>query len=403
MSAQKVTGDTDEKKIDEVLARGVKEVIRKDELRAALRSGEVLRVKLGIDPTSPHIHLGRAVLLLKLRDFQKLGHKVVLIIGDATGVIGDASDKESERPMLTKEHIEGNSRTYFAQAGRILNLEAVEKHYNSEWLSTLTYKEIGEHANQFSLADFIARENIKRRLEAGKRVSLREVLYPLMQGYDSVAVSSHVEIGGTDQRFNLLAGRTLQMHLGQKSQHILLMNLISGTDGRKMSSSWGNVINISDDPFDMYGKIMSLKDSLMEQYFVSLTRVPMEEVKSIISEEHPKRAKMRLAREILSLLYGGGEAERSEEHFEKTFALRQLPPHIPEVVVKKGTPLSEALKSVISSKSELRRLVKQGAIENKSGGRITDADMVLSREMVLKIGKKRFLRVKVNNEGSRLV
>jgi tyrosyl-tRNA synthetase len=202
--------NTNQQKIEELLSRGVEEVIHQESLKKKLESGKQLRVKLGIDPTSPHLHLGRAIPLLKLKDFQELGHQVVFIVGDFTGVIGDTSDKDSERPMLTKEVIEENMKEYVRQAGKIIDVDKAEIHYNSEWLEKLTYREIGEQADQFSVAEFIARDNIRRRLDAGTRVSLREMLYPLMQGYDSVVVNADVEIGGFDQLFNLKAGRYIQ-------------------------------------------------------------------------------------------------------------------------------------------------------------------------------------------------
>ncbi|MEK7562487.1 MAG: tyrosine--tRNA ligase, partial [Patescibacteria group bacterium] len=213
--------NTNQQKIDEILTRGVDEVIDKESLEKKLRSGKKLRVKLGIDPTSPNLHIGRAIPLLKLRDFQEAGHKIVLIIGDFTGVIGDTSDKESERPMLDEKAVKQNMKTYVSQAGKILDIKKCEVRYNSEWLKKLNYAEIGLQADIFSLAEFNARENIRKRLDEGKRVSLRELLYPLMQGYDSVAVKADVEIGGTDQRFNLLAGRDLQKFYKQDPQDII--------------------------------------------------------------------------------------------------------------------------------------------------------------------------------------
>ena len=217
---------TNEEKIDEILTRGVAEVIHTEKLKAKLLEGKALRIKIGIDPTSPNIHIGRATGLWKLRELQDLGHTVVFIIGDFTGIIGDTSDKESKRPMLSREVIEKNLETYFEQVGMVLDMSRVEKHMNSEWLEKLTYREISEHAEIFSVADFIARENIKVRLDAGKRVSLRETLYPLMQGYDSVAINADLEIGGTDQKFNMLAGRKLQEHFKKEPQSILMLNLI---------------------------------------------------------------------------------------------------------------------------------------------------------------------------------
>lgn len=396
---KKATVRGEESSIEELLTRGVSEVIDKELLRKKLLNGEQLRIKLGIDPTSPDIHIGRAVLLLKLRAFQELGHTIVLIIGDFTGVIGDTSDKESERPMLNAETVRENAKTYFEQAGKLLDMRTVEKRHNSEWLAKLSYKEIGEHADKFSVADFIARDNIKKRLEKGSRVSLREMLYPLMQGYDSVAVKADVELGGTDQRFNLLAGRSLQQHYGQKPQDILMTTLISGLDGRKMSSSWGNTIAITAEPDDMYGKIMSLRDEFIEQYFVSCTQVPIEEVKSIVrgieQEENPQNAKKRLAREITTLYHGKDVAVRAENEFVQTFSERGIPTEIPVVSVVHNTPLHDALISLVKSKSDLRRLVDEGAVHTIEGKKITDINTKVTEPMTLKIGKRRFVKIEL--------
>lgn len=228
---------TKDEKIQNLLQKGVVEIIHKDHLLKALKSGKKLRVKLGIDPTSPNIHIGRAVVLWKLRAFQELGHQVVFIVGDFTGQIGDTSDKDAERPMLSEAEIKKNLKTYFEQAYKILDKKKTEVHYNSTWLKGLGFAEIGRLANMFGLHEFSSRENIAKRMNAGKRVSLRELLYPLMQGYDSVAVKADVELGGTDQRFNVLAGRAIQEGYGMKPQDILITQLIEGTDGRKMSSS----------------------------------------------------------------------------------------------------------------------------------------------------------------------
>jgi tyrosyl-tRNA synthetase len=390
--------NTDKHTVEELLTRFVSEVIDKESLRATLLSGKKLRIKLGIDPTSPHIHLGRAVLLLKLRAFQSLGHTAVFIVGDATGVIGDTSDKDSERPMLTKDAVAKNAETYLEQASKLIDLNQAEVHHNSEWLNTLTYKEIGEHASLFSVADFIARDNIKRRLEGGTRVSLREVLYPLMQGYDSVAVSADVEIGGTDQRFNLLAGRTLQEHHNQPPQNILMTKLIPGTDGRKMSSSWGNTITVVDEPGDMYGKVMRVPDDLVETYFTACTLLPVESIKEAISL-HPRDAKMRLAREITALYHGETNAKIAEEHFVKTFQEGAFPEAAQETTISGGSLLVDVLleNGVVSSRSEARRLINERAITDGQIP-ITEIDHVLLKDAELKIGKKRFLRVRIKRE-----
>lgn len=374
----------DEAAVDELLSRGVAEVIVKENLRKKLLSGERLRVKLGIDPTSPDLHIGRAVPLLKLRDFQELGHQVVFIVGDFTAVIGDTSDKDSERPMLEREVIEQNKKRYFEEAGKILDLSQVEMRYNSEWLGPLTYREIGEHADQFSVADFIARENIAKRLSGGKRVSLREVLYPLMQGYDSVAVKADVELGGTDQKFNLLAGRTLQEKLGQRPQDILMNPLIEGTDGRKMSSSWGNTVTLTMDPADMYGKVMSMGDEQVAAYFELCTRVPMSEVREIL-QGHPKDAKARLAREIVALYHGADAAQKAADGF-------MSPESAKELSIKDGAKLRDIAEPLGVSMSELRRLVEQKAIDlNDVPVGSIDAPLVRG---VLKVGKHRFFNLK---------
>lgn len=388
----------------ELLSRGVEEIIGKDELVEQLKDGKKLRIKLGIDPTSPNLHLGRSIPLLKLRDFQELGHTIVFIVGDFTGVIGDTSDKESERPMLDNDVIEKNKQSYFEQVGKIIDLKKAEFRYNSEWLAKLTYREIGEHADQFSVADFIARENIKKRLDGGKRVSLREVLYPLMQGYDSVAVEADVEIGGTDQRFNILAGRTLQSHYKQRPQSIITNPLIPGLDGRKMSSSWGNTINLNDDPNDMYGKVMSLRDELVETYFTLCTRVPLQEIKEMQEglqkgELHPRDAKMRLAREIVTLYHSKKMADEAERIFVDVFQKKETPENIQEIQAKKGDLLGDVLvgSGVVDSKSNWRRLVDGGGVHDVTNEEETVADVgkIIEDSIVLRIGKRNFIKIVV--------
>ncbi len=386
-----------EEQIDELLSRGVAEVIDREHLKGRLLSGEKLRVKFGVDPTSPNIHLGRAVPLLKLRDFQDLGHTIVFIVGDFTGQIGDTSDKESERPMLSEEEVRANMATYVEQAGKILDMSRVEIHSNSTWLSRLGFGEIGKEADVFSVAEFIARDNIRKRLDAGKRVSLREMLYPLMQGHDSLAVSSDVEIGGTDQRFNLLAGRKLQERFGKPPQDILTTDLILGTDGRKMSSSWGNTINLTDEPNDMLGKVMSIPDELIESYFVHCTRVPMEGIESILKEGNPRDAKLRLGREVVSIYYGEEKALEAEEYFVSTFSKREVPTDIREVRLDGEVSLIDFLvrEGFAASRGDARRKIEQGGVE-VSGSKILDRDFVLTdtgESIIVRCGKKDFARV----------
>lgn len=391
-----------EKQVDELLTRGVFEVIDRESLRKKLLSGQKLRIKFGTDPTSPNIHLGRAVALLKLRDFQQLGHQIVFIVGDFTGVIGDTSDKDSERPMLSEEVVEENMRTYKEQAGKLLDMTKVEFHYNSEWLGKLTYKEITRQANVFSLAEFSARENIKKRLDEGKRVSLREVLYPLMQGYDSVMLKADVEIGGSDQRFNLLAGREMQREYSQEPQDILMNNLIEGTDGRKMSSSWGNTINLTDDANAMFGKVMSMGDGLIVKYFLHATRVPMEEIAQLEKELqgglNPRDAKLRLAGEIVKIYHGEDAARQAREFFIATFSKKEIPTEVPELKLEGAEmKLVEILlkSGNATSASDAKRKIEQGGV-SVEGEKITDPNFVVDKELngkVLKIGKMGFVRI----------
>ncbi len=386
---------TDPDKIDEILTRGVLKIVDKENLKEKLLSGERLRIKFGIDPTSPALHIGRAVILLKLKDFQDLGHIVVIIVGDTTGIIGDTSDKESERPQISEERLKENSKTYFEQVGKVLDINTVEKHFNSEWLSKLTYNEIGEHADQFSVADFIARENIKKRLDGGKRVSLREVLYPLLQGYDSVAVKADVELGGNDQWFNLLAGRKLQVYFNQKPQDIVTMNLILGTDGRKMSSSWGNTINLTDSPEDMYGKVMSIPDELITTYFINCTRVAMNRIseieKKIKDGSNPRDLKMELARAIVGLYYTDKEAQIAEEIFINTFQKRSVS-DVMEVFYKEGETHRDVVvrEGIVSSGNEFNRLVAGGALSLTTTKQILKDPMIIATNGTYKLGKRRF-------------
>jgi len=393
----------DEAKLQDLLTRGVEEIIDREELLRALRSGKPLRVKLGIDPTSPNIHIGRAGVLWKLRAFQELGHKVAFIIGDFTAVIGDTSDKESERPMMTATEVKKNIETYFKQASKIIDPKKAEMHYNSKWLKKLGFHEIGKMADAFGLHEFESRENISKRMKAGKRVSLRELLYPLMQGYDSVAVKADVELGGTDQRFNLLAGRTIQPLYGQKPQNILTRKLMEGTDGRKMSSSWGNVINIADEPNDMFGKVMSINDNLILKYFELATNISLSEIKEIKESleggKNPRDAKFRLAHEIVKLYHGEKKANGARDGFIATFQKKEIPLGIPEVRAKKDSLLRDALvgAGIIASNSEFFRLCRDGAISGVDGReKITDPGTKLVVPATLRIGKHRFVKIIIN-------
>lgn len=392
-------------KIKELLTRGVVDVIEKKHLEDALKSSRKLRIKLGIDPTGPKIHIGRALSLWKLRQFQNLGHKVVLIVGDFTGQIGDASDKAAERQVLSVDQVKKNMATYRNQIGEILNLKKTEFVYNSTWLGKLSSQDLVREAMNFTVAQMIERDNYWDRWQAKKPIGLHEILYPLFQGYDSVAVRADIEIGGTDQLFNLLAGRVIQKKHGQKPQDIMTFEMLEGTDGRKMSTSWGNCIYIEDAPDDMFGKVMSIKDDLIIRYFILATDVPMKEVDKIEKDLkkglNPRDAKARLAAEIVTMYHGKKAAEKAAKDFEKRFVKKETPDNIPEVklFIQGGSP--EPLVDVMvytglaSSKSEARRLIEQGGVK-VDGALIGDREAVIDpiKGMVIQVGKRKFIRVK---------
>ncbi len=389
---------TKQEKINSILGRGVEEIIHKDHLKKQLEGRKKLRVKLGIDPTSPNIHIGRAVVLWKLRAFQELGHQVVFIVGDFTGLIGDTSDKDSERPMLTEQQIATNMKTYFDQAFKILDKNKTEAHHNSTWLKKLGFAEIGHMADVFGLHEMAARENISKRMEAGKRVSLRELLYPLMQGYDSVAIKADVELGGTDQRFNLLAGRTIQPLYGQQPQDIMTTQILEGTDGRKMSSSWGNTINLTDAPDVMFGKVMSIADNLIEQYFTLATQTLWKHIGEIIKGyKNPRDQKLILAHTITEQYHGAAAARRAQEQFISQFSKKELPQNIPVKKIKPGTySLADLLVAtgLVDSKSEARRLIAQNGVKiNQHLAHEKAIEIGQKNNLIVQVGKRKFAKI----------
>ena len=390
-------------KIEELLTRGVVDLIVKKDLEEKLKSGKKLRIKYGVDPTGPKIHLGRASTMRKLKKFQELGHQIVLIVGDFTAQIGDASDKTNERPMLTYDDVKKNMENYLPQIGRIFDIEKAEVHYNSEWLGKLNYFDICKQADNFSVAQILDRENFSKRYKEGTRISLRETLYPLMQGYDSVAIKSDIEIGGSDQLFNVLAGRTLQKAYGQEPQNIITFELLDGTDGRKMSTSWGNVIVVGDEPNDIFGKIMSMKDELIIQYFTLATDVPMGEIKKMKNDLegekiNPRDLKMKLAREIITMYHGEKEATLAEENFKNVFQNKGIPEDIKEIKIGlENMNIIDLLVKIdfCSSKSEARRTIEQGGVKINEE-KIDDIALNVELSDVAKIiqkGKRHFIRV----------
>jgi len=395
--------DTDPAKIESLLTRGVEEIFVKENLLQKLASGRELRVKLGFDPTGSDIHIGRAILLRKLKEFQNLGHKVIFIVGDFTAQVGDPSDKLEKRPMISGQKIKENIAKYKEQVSKIIDVSKADFLFNSSWLGKLGFQEISELAESFSIQQMSNRRNFKERLSRGEEVSLREFLYPLMQGYDSVEVRSDVEIGGFDQLFNLKAGRIIQKHYGQKEQDVLTTEMLPGTDGRKMSTSWGNVVNIVDEPSSMFGKIMSLDDSLIEKYFLLCTEVSLEDIESIKKKlaegANPRDLKLRLASEIVALYHDGAAAKSAQENFVKTFSGKQAPEEMPVARAAKGDSLVDVLlgAGAFSSKTQIRRLITEGAVTNlATNQKITDPAALLEENMKLRLGKHQFIEIEVS-------
>jgi tyrosyl-tRNA synthetase len=383
-------------KIEEVLTRTVTNIIPdKKGLEELLRNGKKLNIYLGIDPTATRIHIGHAVPLRKLQEFVELGHNVTFLIGDFTALIGDTSDKESERPILTAEEIKENFKTYKEQASKILDFTKVTVKFNSEWLKTLSLEDIIKLFRHFSLGDFVGRELIKKRLSSGQKVRYDENLYPVMQGYDSYFLDTDIQIGGADQTFNMQAGRTLQKDLRNKESYILVTGYLEGTDGRKMSKSWGNAIWLQDSPNDMYGKVMSLPDDLIIQYFTYATRVSGEKVREIEGKlkkgENPLKIKKELAFTIVSELHSQSDAKKAQENFEKTFQERKptfdIKVSLEENLAKTITPFTTR-----QSLSNAKELIRQNAVD-VNGKVINDPNFKLKVGDEIKVGDRTFLKV----------
>ncbi len=386
-------------KIEELLTRGVANIIsNKSELEKRLSSQDTLNIYLGIDPTSTKIHLGHAVALRKLQAFADLGHNVTFLIGDFTALIGDTSDKDTERPVLTSEEIEKNFQTYKKQAEKVVDFSKVKVVHNSEWLKKLSFTDIVKLTQHFAAGDFVGRELIRKRLQENKRVGLHELLYPVMQGYDSYHLDTDVQIGGTDQTFNMQAGRTLQKDLRKKDSFIMTNIILEGTDGRKMSKSWGNAIWLDDTAEDMYAKVMAINDDLIIPYYTLGTNVPMTEVNeaeaALKKGEHPMTIKKELAFEIVEELCGLEAAERAKEAFVKRVQQKiTSEDEVSELNIAKGTVILEALitGNFASSKTEARRLIEQGAV-TINDKKVSDNDAI-AEEGVLKVGKRRGAKI----------
>jgi tyrosyl-tRNA synthetase len=390
------------------LKRGTVEIFTEAELGQRLmdaaRAGRPLRVKLGLDPTSPDIHLGHTVVLRKMRQFQDLGHKAVLIIGDYTARIGDPTGQNTTRPMLSPEQIERNAKTYFEQAGKILDTrpEKLEVRHNSEWLADLRLADIIKLAGAMTVARMLERDTFAIRYKKGDPIGVHEFLYPLMQGYDSVMIRSDVELGGTDQTFNNLVGRDLQRLNNQPPQIVITTPILVGLDGKeKMSKSKGNYVGVTDEPSNMFGKIMSISDDMMDNYYTLLTDLPMDRIAELTDpgKTHPKQAKVLLGKTIVAQSYGPQAAEAAAAEFEKVFAQGQLPEDMPEVVLP-AVPIS--IKNLLTTcklvdtGGEAKRMVQQGGV-SVDGQKVTDPNAEVSPRdgLVIQVGKRRFARLRV--------
>ena len=386
------------------IRRGASEIIVEAELRAklerSLKARVPLKVKLGLDPTAPDLHLGHTVVLQKLRDFQELGHQVIIIIGDFTGMIGDPTGRSETRRPLTWDEIRDNAETYKAQLGKVLDMGRTQVRFNSEWLGPLSFEQIIRETAHLTVARMLQREDFAARYASGRAISLHEFLYPIAQGYDSVALGADVELGGTDQTFNLLVGRDLQRAHGQEPQVALTVPILEGLDGvQKMSKSLGNAIGITEPPADMYGKLMSVSDELMFRYFELATRVSEEEIQKL-RKLHPMEAKKRLAWTVTAMYHGEAGAREGETHFARVIQQKEAPESIEEIHLSlpgPEVPLWKVLKEagLVVSSSEARRMIQQGAVE-VDGERIFDLAQALPSGRggyLIKVGKRRFKRV----------
>jgi len=390
----------------ELLKRGAVDIYSendlKDRLTEAAQAGRPLRVKLGLDPTSPDIHLGHTVVLRKLRQFQDMGHKAVLIIGDYTAQIGDPTGQNTTRPILNADQIKANAETYFQQAGKILDTseDKLEVRHNSEWLGALDLAGLIKLTSSMTVAQMLERDTFDIRYKKGEPIGIHEFLYPLMQGHDSVCIRSDVELGGTDQTFNNLVGRDLQKLDQQKPQIVMTMPILVGLDGvEKMSKSKGNYIGVTDPPNDMFGKVMSISDGLMENYYTLLTDLPMDQIKTLVdpSQTHPKEAKVQLGKMIVTQFYDSVAAAGAAAHFDKVFKQKEIPDDMPEVTLAPDPIMASKLLllcDLVASGGEGKRMVKQGGV-SVNGQKVKDPNQAITPEdgMVVQVGKRKFARL----------
>ena len=394
--------------LEHIFDRTVAEVIVRDELEKKLRSGRKLRLKLGLDPSRPNLHIGHAIGLRKLRQFQELGHQVVLIVGDWTAQIGDPSGRDESRAMLSAEEVQRNAETYMQQFALVVDRERTEVRWQSEWFGKFTLTDVFNLTSRFTMAQMMAHETFRQRFEQGKPLTLMELMYPALQAYDSIAISADVEFGGMDQKFNILAGRELQSSLGLPPQDVFLWPLLPGTDGRKMSKSFGNTIDFTDPPYPMYGKAMSISDAMLDDYLTLVSEIPdaeLEEIRHALAggTVNPRDVKMRLARDIVRQLHGESAARQAEEEFVRVFQQRDLPSDIPvyEWAGDQPMPIIELLviTGLAQSSSEARRLIAQGGVRLDEQ-KVEDINFAVQPQegMIVRAGKRKFLRIVVGKK-----
>ena len=388
----------------ETIRRGCQELIVEEDLAKKLASGRKLRVKLGLDPTAPDLHLGHTVVINKLRHFQELGHQVQFLIGDFTGMIGDPTGKNQTRPPLSREQILANAQTYRDQVFKILDPDRTQILFNSEWSDRLGAEGIIRLAAKYTVSQLLEREDFHKRFSEERPIALHELLYPLMQGYDSVAMKSDVELGGTDQKFNLLVGRELQRAWGQEPQVILTMPLLEGLDGKeKMSKSLGNYVGIAEPPQEVFGKLMSISDALMWRYIELLSFEPLSVVRKwkadVEAGANPRDVKVRFAAEIVARFHGPAAARKAQEDFEQRFRRGEMPDEMPEQKLfypETGLPITQLLKqlNLVPSTTEANRLIEQGGVK-VNGDRVSDRTLKLAKgeTYVVQVGKRKFARV----------
>jgi len=388
----------------ELLRRGTEEILIEEELLARLKTGKPLRIKAGFDPTAPDLHLGHTVLLNKMRQFQDLGHEVLFLIGDFTGMIGDPTGKNETRPPLTADQVQENAATYCKQVFKVLDPKKTRIMFNSEWINKLTAADMVKLTASYTVARMLERDDFNTRYHAGQSIAIHEFLYPLLQGYDSVAMEADVELGGTDQKFNLLMGRELQKSAGQKPQIVITLPLLVGLDGvKKMSKSLGNYIAVDESPREMFGKVMSLSDESMWTYFELISFRPMTEIKQFRQEVengmNPRDIKFRLAEEIVERFHSKAEAEKAHTDFVAQFQQGAIPTELPEIEINVGAAgmlIANVIKSagLTESTSDAHRMLQQGAVKI-DGERVVEKDLVLKagKTIILQVGKRRFSKV----------